>query len=179
MAGIRLATFLPAVNAWRRRAGCGMVGIVHHEEGKTMCPIRIPAAFAAALVAALPAAAQDLGSGRWIDLTHPFNEESVYWPTAEIFELEEVFHGQTEGGWYYTAYNFSAAEHGGTHLDAPIHFAEGGADRRRDPGRADDRPGLRHRRERGRGRGRRLPDERRRHRGLRGRARQIPEGRSC
>ena len=64
--------------------------------------------------------------GRWIDLTHPFNEESVYWPTAEMFELEEVFHGHTEGGWYYTAYNFSAAEHGGTHLDSPIHFAEGG-----------------------------------------------------
>jgi kynurenine formamidase len=83
------------------------------------------AASAAALLLALPALAQDLSSGRWIDLTHPFNEESVYWPTAEMFELEEVFHGHTEGGWYYTAYNFSAAEHGGTHLDAPIHFAEG------------------------------------------------------
>jgi kynurenine formamidase len=83
------------------------------------------AATGAALVLALPASAQDLSSGRWIDLTHPFNEDSVYWPTAETFELEEVFHGHTEGGWYYTAYNFSAAEHGGTHLDAPIHFAEG------------------------------------------------------
>ena len=83
------------------------------------------AASAAALLLALPAAAQDLAAGRWVDLTHPFNEDSVYWPTAEMFELEEVFHGHTEGGWYYTAYNFSAAEHGGTHLDAPIHFAEG------------------------------------------------------
>jgi kynurenine formamidase len=89
-----------------------------------MSAIRITAAFAAA-VAALPAGSQDLGSGGWVDLTHPFNEEAVYWPTAEMFELEEVFHGHTEGGWYYTAYNFSAAEHGGTHLDAPIHFAEG------------------------------------------------------
>ena len=85
----------------------------------------IRAALAAALGLALPAAAQDFSSGRWIDLTHPFNEDAVYWPTAEAFELEEVFHGHTEGGWYYTAYNFSAAEHGGTHLDAPIHFAEG------------------------------------------------------
>jgi kynurenine formamidase len=85
----------------------------------------IPLAASAALVLALPAAAQDLASGRWIDLTHPFNQASVYWPTAETFEKEEVFVGQTEGGWYYTAYNFSAAEHGGTHLDAPIHFAEG------------------------------------------------------
>ena len=85
----------------------------------------IPAAVAA-IVLAVPAPAQDLGSGRWIDLTHPFNADSVYWPTAEMFEKEEVFAGQTPGGWYYAAYNFSAAEHGGTHLDSPIHFAEGG-----------------------------------------------------
>ena len=85
----------------------------------------IPLAASAALFLAVPAGAQDLSAGRWIDLTHPFNAESVYWPTAEMFELEEVFEGETEGGWYYSAYNFSGAEHGGTHLDAPIHFAEG------------------------------------------------------
>ena len=60
-----------------------------------------------------------------VDLTHPFNAESVYWPTAKMFEKETVFEGNTEGGHYYSAYNFSAAEHGGTHMDAPIHFAEG------------------------------------------------------
>lgn len=86
----------------------------------------IPAvASAAALLLALPALAQDLSAGRWVDLTHPFNAESVYWPTAKMFDKEEVFAGRTEGGFYYSAYNFSAAEHGGTHLDAPIHFAEG------------------------------------------------------
>ena len=47
------------------------------------------------------------------------------WPTARTFELTEVYHGHTPGGWYYTAYDFSAAEHGGTHMDSPIHFAEG------------------------------------------------------
>jgi len=31
----------------------------------------------------------------------------------------------TEKGYYYTANSFSTAEHRGTHLDAPIHFAEG------------------------------------------------------
>ncbi|MEC9367861.1 MAG: cyclase family protein [Pseudomonadota bacterium] len=72
-----------------------------------------------------PAAAQDLIKGRWIDLTHAFNESSVYWPTARMFTKEEVFHGHTQGGWFYSAYNFSAAEHGGTHMDSPIHFAEG------------------------------------------------------
>lgn len=81
----------------------------------------------AALLAALalPVASQDLGKGRWIDLTHPFNADSVYWPTAKEFEIEEVFHGHTDGGWFYSAYNFAAAEHGGTHMDSPIHFAEG------------------------------------------------------
>ncbi|MEO8576447.1 MAG: cyclase family protein [Gemmatimonadales bacterium] len=33
--------------------------------------------------------------------------------------------GRTEGGWFYSANTFSAPEHGGTHLDAPIHFGEG------------------------------------------------------
>lgn len=69
--------------------------------------------------------AQSFADGRWVDLTHVLNEESVFWPTAEMFEKETVFEGRTEGGFYYSAYNFSAAEHGGTHVDAPIHFAEG------------------------------------------------------
>jgi kynurenine formamidase len=61
-----------------------------------------------------------------VDLSHPFNERTIYWPTAERFTLTEVAEGETEGGWYYAANNFAAAEHGGTHLDAPIHFARGG-----------------------------------------------------
>ena len=64
-------------------------------------------------------------SGRWIDLTHDFSSETAYWPTADSFKLEEVFKGFTEKGFYYSANNFSAAEHGGTHIDAPVHFAEG------------------------------------------------------
>lgn len=65
-----------------------------------------------------------LDQAKIIDLTHAFSEESIYWVTAREFELEEVAKGQTEKGYYYSANNFSAAEHGGTHLDAPIHFAE-------------------------------------------------------
>jgi kynurenine formamidase len=76
-------------------------------------------------VFALSAAAQDLSSGRWIDLTHAFNADTVYWPTAKTFKKETVFQGHTDGGFYYSAFNYSASEHGGTHLDAPVHFAEG------------------------------------------------------
>jgi kynurenine formamidase len=60
-----------------------------------------------------------------IDLTHAFDSETVYWPTASGFELSSDFKGMSEGGYYYEANTFSSAEHGGTHLDAPSHFAEG------------------------------------------------------
>lgn len=61
-----------------------------------------------------------------VDLTHSFNENSVYWPTArQEFELTEDFVGETDGGYFYAAYTFAGSEHGGTHMDAPKHFAEG------------------------------------------------------
>lgn len=64
-------------------------------------------------------------SGQWIDLTHDFSSDTIYWPTSDPFRLETVAEGVTEKGYYYSAYKFCASEHGGTHLDAPIHFAEG------------------------------------------------------
>ncbi len=82
--------------------------------------------FSFLLATALPplSTADDIFNGQWIDLTHEFSEEAIYWPTAETFKKTTVFHGHTKAGFYYTAYNFSAAEHGGTHVDAPIHFYE-------------------------------------------------------
>ena len=64
-------------------------------------------------------------SGRVVDLTHAFDANTVYWPTAEQFKLETDFEGMTDKGYYYSAYRYSAAEHGGTHLDSPVHFAKG------------------------------------------------------
>lgn len=77
---------------------------------------------------ALPseALADGFSSGTIIDLTYAFGADTIYWPTAPGFELKVDFKGATEGGYYYEANSFSAAEHGGTHLDAPSHFAEGG-----------------------------------------------------
>ncbi|HZJ42259.1 MAG TPA: cyclase family protein [Pyrinomonadaceae bacterium] len=60
-----------------------------------------------------------------VDLTYPFDATTVYWPTAEGFKLETDFEGVTDKGYFYSAYRYSAAEHGGTHLDAPVHFAKG------------------------------------------------------
>lgn len=65
------------------------------------------------------------GPGRWVDLSHAYDDDTLYWPTSETFEKETVFEGHTDGGWYYTAYAIRTAEHGGTHVDAPVHFAEG------------------------------------------------------
>jgi len=65
-------------------------------------------------------------SGTIVDLSHAYDEATVFWPTAEGFRLEKDFAGVTEKGYYYAANRFSTAEHGGTHIDAPVHFAEAG-----------------------------------------------------
>lgn len=73
-----------------------------------------------------PAFAVDLQHARIIDLTHPFDERTIYWPTSpSSFQLTRLHYGTTEAGYFYAANTFCAPEHGGTHLDAPIHFAEG------------------------------------------------------
>ncbi|OUS01010.1 cyclase [Flavobacteriales bacterium 33_180_T64] len=61
-----------------------------------------------------------------VDLSHTYSAETIYWVTAKEFKLDTVFNGQTDKGFYYSANNFSTAEHGGTHIDAPIHFAKKG-----------------------------------------------------
>jgi kynurenine formamidase len=66
-----------------------------------------------------------LPEGSVVDLSHPYDEDTIYWPTAEGFKLSVDFEGTTDKGYYYTANTFCSAEHGGTHIDAPIHFAEG------------------------------------------------------
>jgi kynurenine formamidase len=96
----------------------------------TIRPLLRAASLIASIVlagASARSAADDwLLSATLVDLTHPFGSETLYWPTAaEGFVLERGFAGLTEGGWYYEAHRFRAPEHGGTHLDAPIHFAAG------------------------------------------------------
>ena len=64
-------------------------------------------------------------AGTLVDLSHDYSEQTVFWPTAEPFKLEKVADGVTPQGYYYAANNFATSEHGGTHLDAPVHFAQG------------------------------------------------------
>ncbi len=87
--------------------------------------------FAVTVLAAASAVAEpaiDLEHYRMVDLSHAFDESTLYWPTAPSrFELERLSHGVTPGGYFYSASALCTPEHGGTHLDAPIHFAEGAA----------------------------------------------------
>ncbi|MFM8415789.1 MAG: cyclase family protein [Planctomycetota bacterium] len=71
------------------------------------------------------ASATAFAAGRWVDLTHAFDERTIYWPTERGFQFQEGDNGPTAKGYYYAANRFATAEHGGTHLDAPRHFAAG------------------------------------------------------
>ena len=82
--------------------------------------------FLCAAIGACGPSVRDLSSATIVDLSHAYDEDTIFWPTdTEGFVLEEVAAGVTEQGYYYAANRFRLAEHGGTHLDAPIHFGEG------------------------------------------------------
>jgi kynurenine formamidase len=69
---------------------------------------------------------QLLSQGRWIDLSYSFSDSTLYWPNNPTgFKLDTQMNGITPAGFYYSSNSFSAPEHGGTHLDAPVHFAQG------------------------------------------------------
>lgn len=92
---------------------------------------RGPSAFAGSARAALLftlLAASAIGAepGTWIDLTHPFDAATIYWPTEKGFQFDAGANGLTAKGYFYAANRFASAEHGGTHLDAPRHFSANG-----------------------------------------------------
>ncbi len=60
-----------------------------------------------------------------VDLSHPLSPDSLYWPNGSPFEYERQVWGTREDGKWYAMGYFRTPEHLGTHLDAPIHFAEG------------------------------------------------------
>ena len=78
------------------------------------------------LTACATAPRVDLATSEIIDLSWPFDEKTLYWPSSpSAFELKQLSFGRTPGGFFYASNTFCTPEHGGTHLDAPIHFAEG------------------------------------------------------
>jgi kynurenine formamidase len=71
-------------------------------------------------------AISSLSTGTLVDLTYSFNEHTIYWPTNEPFHWKKTKWGMTQQGYWYASGVYSASEHGGTHLDAPLHFAKSG-----------------------------------------------------
>lgn len=63
---------------------------------------------------------------RLVDLSHAYDESTVFWPTGQPFQHQRTAWGEQAAGYWYSSYDFAMSEHAGTHLDAPIHFAEHG-----------------------------------------------------
>lgn len=86
-------------------------------------------AFASSCVVSPPDAATDrprsIETARWIDLTHAYDAETVFWPTGKPFEHLETAWGVTGQGYFYSSFDLYTSEHAGTHIDAPIHFSAG------------------------------------------------------
>ena len=74
-----------------------------------------------------PPPADPFAGMQWIDLTHAYDDKTIFWPTGRPFEHIQTSWGEAEGGYFYSAYDFAVREHAGTHVDAPIHFSAGGA----------------------------------------------------
>src|SRR5260370_32826860 len=77
------------------------------------------------LLSTIAAFSQAIDRSKLIDLTYSYNAKTIYWPNAKGFHYEKDMWKTAPGGYWYAAGNYSAAEHGGTHLDSPIHFGKG------------------------------------------------------
>lgn len=77
------------------------------------------------LLLAASSAFAEIDEQKLVDLTYPLDEQTVFWPMNKPFTWEKVAWGRTAGGYWYASGNFAMSEHGGTHIDAPIHFGEG------------------------------------------------------
>lgn len=63
---------------------------------------------------------------KWVDLSYTFDSSTLYWPNNPTgFVHTTDAEGVTPLGYYYSSYTLVTPEHGGTHLDAPVHFASG------------------------------------------------------
>ncbi len=67
------------------------------------------ALFCSLLAAEAAALGLELDDYRLVDLTHAYNEETIYWPSAPSrFELTTLTAGRTAGGYYYIRLTRSA-----------------------------------------------------------------------
>ncbi|XP_042142137.1 isatin hydrolase [Ixodes scapularis] len=65
------------------------------------------------------------GGREMVDLSYEFTNETIYWADDGAFYLNSTIFSEAENSWF-VADVIRAPTHGGTHLDAPIHFHKGG-----------------------------------------------------
>lgn len=65
-----------------------------------------------------------IDTSKVIDLTYSFDDSTIYWPTAKSFEWQKESWGISPRGYWYASARYAASEHGGTHIDSPIHFGK-------------------------------------------------------
>ena len=100
--------------------------MLRHRSVPLLAGATVLAAAALTTAAAGPPGPPRLDRARIVDLSHPFDQRTLYWPSATSgFQLTPLHRGKTPAGFFYSANSFCAPEHGGTHMDAPVHFAEG------------------------------------------------------
>uniref|UniRef100_A0A4D5RQE7 Putative conserved secreted protein n=1 Tax=Ixodes scapularis TaxID=6945 RepID=A0A4D5RQE7_IXOSC len=97
------------------------------------CFLRISVLFHAILVAVSRPNLELLGNSRsplWrpsrmVDLSHHFNNSTIYWSEDGRFSLNVTLFNDTQEGWFQEDV-IREPTHGGTHLDSPVHFYRGG-----------------------------------------------------
>ena len=111
----------------RRRASKEMSTMSFRSVSRAPHTIVLLVLFAAACSSPSPPSpsSRPFPEGELVDLSHPYDDTTIFWPTSERFRLEKTADGITSQGYYYASNDFFTAEHGGTHLDAPLHFAQG------------------------------------------------------
>ena len=103
---------------------CAWVGVGYHSAGWFVVLCMLAGAGCASSHGRLDSLV--LEQSRLIDLTHSFGANTIVWPTEQDFRLVLQQAGEMPGGYYYASNRLEMAEHGGTHIDAPIHFSKGG-----------------------------------------------------
>jgi kynurenine formamidase len=87
------------------------------------CQNVVPVNYSPALLCNVPSAVCDHGD--YLDLSYTFSDQTIFFPGQQPFHLNKLGRRNTSD-FYYASYSFCAGEHGGTHIDAPSHFAKTG-----------------------------------------------------
>ena len=100
--------------------------MVPKQQGKQWM-MRVPVASRVVLVMVLSCWSAADAAQRFVDLTYTFDETTQVWPANPPFHRDSTEQGGTPTEKWYATGQVALSEHAGTHMDAPVHFAQGQA----------------------------------------------------